>query len=389
MKIALFTETYPPDINGVATHVKSLKDGLESKGHTVLVTTISQSVKRHILKNDVLYCPGKKFKRLCNQGVTYPLSIKRYNYIKNFNPDIIHIHTEFTMGMLGVYCSKRLNIPLVQTMHTMYDEYMYYLIPKPFIPIAKKTTHKYAKFIANRATAMTGPSKKVQEYYKKCGVNKNISVIPNPVDLEKFNINNLDMHSISKLKQKYNITENHIVICFCGRIAKEKNLDVLLHNFHKTLNKKDNLKLLMFGDGPYRPDLEKLSLQLNLDDFITFIGNIENSELPSYYAICDMYITTSLSDTNSISMLEAMAMGLPVLHIYDPLNEGQIINGVNGYIFYNETQMYNKILEYKNKSLEQKAEFKKSVIQSVQKSGKSNLASYLLEVYNATYIHKK
>ena len=129
MRIALFTETYLPQINGVVTHVKTLKDGLERLGHEVMVVTADSSTSRHYLQGDVLYCPATRLKRLYNYCAALPISNTRLRYIRRFNPDVIHIHTEFGVGISGVVAAKILNIPLEYTLHNMLDEYFYLIVP--------------------------------------------------------------------------------------------------------------------------------------------------------------------------------------------------------------------------------------------------------------------
>ena len=113
MRIALFTETYPPQINGVATHVKSLKDGLEQLGHQVLIVTADINTRRHYLKDNILHCPALEMKRLYGYGLSSPVDIRRLRIIQNFQPDVIHIHNEFSIGLFGVAAARILKLPRV------------------------------------------------------------------------------------------------------------------------------------------------------------------------------------------------------------------------------------------------------------------------------------
>ncbi len=381
MNIALFTETYLPYINGVVTHVKALKDGLEKMNHNVLIVTADVNAKKHYIKDGVLWCPAKEIKRIYDYGVASPISFKRLRIIKKFNPDIIHIHNEFGIGLSGVNIAKILKVPVVYTLHTMYDDYLYYITPKRLLPIAQKISHRYLKYLANSATAITGPSLKVQEYLTECGVAKKVNVVPNPVELDKFDMSKVSEERVKEIKEKYNIDDSKFMVTFCGRLGKEKSVDVLLNYFAKTVNRDDNINLFILGDGPSKVELEEIAKELKIDDLVTFAGRVEHDDLVNFYACCNLYVTTSLSDTNSISMLEAMATGLPVLHILDELNEGQVVEGINGFIFNSAEEMYQKILNYKNMSSEEKHILKCSVIESVKKSGQENLANYLLDVY--------
>ena len=129
MRIALFTETYLPHINGVVTHVKILRDGLLQQGHEVLVVTADYQTRHHYIKDGILHCPAIKSKRFYGYGVASPFSRRRLKLVQDFHPDIIHIHNEFGIGLSGIFAAKQLHVPLVYTLHTMYDDYLYYVAP--------------------------------------------------------------------------------------------------------------------------------------------------------------------------------------------------------------------------------------------------------------------
>lgn len=381
MRIALFTETYLPYINGVVTHVKALRDGLEKQGHEVLVVTANTKTHHHYIKDGVLNCPAKTFKKLYNYGLASPVSARRLTLLRRFRPQIIHIHNEFGVGLSGTIMAKQLDIPLVYTLHTMYDDYLYYIVPPKLVPALKRFSHRYMKFLAQKATALTGPSQKVQEFFNGCGVQKSVNVVPNPVELDMFSPQIIDKSKANALRKQYDILDDDILVSFCGRLGREKSVDVLLKNWAKVVKKEDKLKLMILGEGPCLEELKDLAKDLNIDDMVKFTGRVEHSELPNYYGACQLYITASLSDTNSISMKEAMATGLPVIHIHDPLNAGQVVNGVNGYIYKDADEMYSILNKFKDMTDEQKKEIQNSVINSVKIYSCEALAGYLVSVY--------
>lgn len=390
MRIALFTETYLPYISGVVTHVKLLKEGLEKLGHTVLVVAADPDTRHHYIRDGVLHCPAKTLKRIYDYGLAAPYSHRRLKMIRDFNPDIIHIHTEFGVGLSAIHIAKALRIPLVYTLHTMYDEYIYYIAPRQLVPMMTKISHRYFRLFAKRATEITGPSKKCTEYIQNdCKLDRNVNVIPNPVELDKFQPENITEEQKIAFRKKYGIADDEMLICFCGRIGREKSVDVLLDYWAETVKPEDRMRLVIIGDGPCKQELEEQAARLGISNMVTFTGSVPNNELPPYYASCDLYVTASLSDTNSISMLEAMATGLPVVHRYDKLNEGQVRTGVNGYIFYDAKEMYQVFKEYQKKPAEEKRILEHSVRESVKQAGSENLANYLLTVYNKAYLDKK
>ena len=130
-----------------------------------------------------------------------------------------------------------------------------------------------------------------------------------------------------------------------------------------------------------RPELEAQAEALGLSEMVTFTGRVEHQDLPPYYAICDVYVTASLSDTNSISMLEGMCSGLPVLQRTDPLNAGQVVDGENGFNFNTPREMADKLRRIRSMDPEVLAGFKRSVIESIRHSGARDLANHTLAVY--------
>ncbi len=389
MKIALFTETYLPYINGVVTHVKALHDGLEHLGHEVLVVTVDTKARRHYIKDGVLYCPAKEMKKLYHFGLASPFSGKRYRMLRDFEPDVIHIHQEFGIGLSGARIAKKLDKPLVYTLHTMYDDYLYYIVPERLTPLLRRIAHRYFRYLGKSATELTGPSMKVQEYFDMCGVHKSVNVVPNPVELDVFNPSNLNREHIAAIRKQYGVADDETLVSFCGRLGKEKSVDVLLDNWAKYVKPDDKCKLMILGGGPCLPELTEQAKRLGIDKQVIFTDVIPHEKLPDYYGACQLYVTASLSDTNSISMKEAMATGLPVLHIKDPLNAGQVVDGVNGFIYRNAEEMYALLKRYQAMTNEEKAALTASVINSVKIYGCEALAKYLVGVYEKAIKEKQ
>lgn len=389
MRIALFVETYLPYINGVVTHVNLLKDGLEKQGHEVLIVTADPGVKHHIVKDGVLHCPAKTVKRLYSYGIAAPYNRRRMRLISDFNPDIIHIHQEFGIGMSGLYAAKTLKIPVVYTMHTMYDEYLYYVSNDRFMPIVRRLSQRYFKGIAKRSACITGPSKKVSEYFEKIGVKKKVNVIPNSVELDKFNLDTIDKEQGLKVRKELGIGEHDFVTLFVGRLGKEKSVDILLDYWKEDLTKDKDIKLLIVGEGPAKIELIQQAKELGIEDQIFFAGKVEHEELTKYISACDIYATASTSDTNSISMLEGMAMGLPVLQILDRLNEDQVVNGVNGYVFNSADELGYYLRLVKNMPEEELQEMRERVSRSIVNSDCNTLAEYMQSLYYQVYSSKE
>lgn len=381
MRIALFTETYLPHINGVVTHVKILRDGLEQLGHEVLVVTADADAHHHFVEDGVLHCPAHTSKRFYNYSLSLPVSSTRLKFVRDFAPDIIHIHNEFGIGMSGLLCAKILRVPLVYTLHTMYDDYIYYIAPKPLVKAATKVSRRYFKFIAKHSNALTGPSQKCQEYFRLTGLKKDVSVIPNAVEVDQFSPREVPEEVKADLRERCGIRDDSMVACFVGRLGREKSVDVLLDYWKAGVKPEDHIHLVVIGDGPVRPELEDQARALGIEDMVTFTGRVEHEDLPPYYALCDVYVTASLSDTNSISMLEGMCSGLPVLQRNDPLNADQVRDGKNGFNFNSPEEMAQKLRQIQAMDQEALQGFKESVIASIRENGARELAERTLTVY--------
>ena len=385
MRIAIFTETYLPQINGVVTQIKILKEGLEALGHTVLIVTADSKAHTHYLKDNVLHCPAHNLKRIYNLDLASPVSRTRLKYLREFRPDIIHVHNEFSIGLSGMAIAKILKVPLVYTLHTMYDDYIYYIAPKPLIPLTKKLYHRYFRMFPQNAAVVTGPSKKCQEYTYEIGSDKKVEVIPNPVELDTFAPQTSTPQQRAQIREQYHIPQDATVACFVGRLGREKSVDVLLRFWAQEMKPQDNMRLLIIGDGPEKEPLEQLAQQLGITDTVVFTGKVLHPDLPPYVHTCDIYVTASLSDTNSISMLEGMAGGLPVLQLYDELNADQVTDGVNGYMFRDAAEMGQRLRQIRDMEPEELQKLKTSVIQSVKNSGAQTLANYIQTIYYNIY----
>ena len=382
MRIALFSDTYLPEINGVAIHVAALKEGLEALGHEVLVVTTTPKDKTSFDSNGVLHCPSIQLKKIYGYGLSMPINMRQFNIIRKFNPDVIHIHTEFGIGLFGILVSKMLRRPVIYTLHTIYDDYVYYVVPRPLVKTGQRVFYKYIKSLYKRATVITGPSPKSLEYLNNAGLHRNIEIIPNPVDVERFSLENVEREEVAQVRSKYNIPNDAFVGCIVSRVGKEKSIDVLLDYIAKYSTKNEKFRFLIVGDGPAKKDLEAQAKRLGIDKVVIFTGKVPNGQLLPYYAASDVFLTASLSDTNSISMLEAMSMGLPIIQREDVINKGQVVENVNGFIFTDESTFGEKLDLVYNMSAVDRVELSKRVRNSViQSNTKNNMAAKIVSVY--------
>ena len=380
MKVAIFTETYFPFISGVVTHIKTLKESLEHAGHEVLIVTTSPKAVCHYVKDGVLYCPAI-LKRIYGYGLSNPVNIQRLRIIQDFDPDIIHIHTEFSMGIFAQFAARKLKKPIVYTLHTMYDDYMFYVAPERFQNMVKPAAHVYFRKVANKATEIIGPSLKVVEFLRRCGVERHINIIPNTVDLSDFMPENVSRDDVAAIRTKLGIRDGDTAMCFVGRLGKEKSIDVLVEFFAAHFRGDDAYKLFIIGDGPEKENLERQIVRLGVGAQVRLLGRIEHQFLPPYYHACDLFTTASLSEMNSISMLEAMASGLYVIQRLDIYNKNQITPGENGNVFNTAEEMAALLREEAALTPEQRALRRQKVTAFTQRYGEKEFIRAVLNVY--------
>jgi len=382
VKIALLTETWHPFTNGVVTHIEVLSEGLTTLGHDVLIVTADPDVHQDTVdEQGVLHCPGIPLKKVYGYALASPFSMNRYRMLKQFQPDVIHIHQEFGMGTFGLIASRLLRIPLVYTLHTAYDEYLHYLASAPLIPVVRVLSRGYVKFLASSASVVTGPSEKSAAYLHARGVETPFVYTPNSIDLRKFNPETITDAARQQFRQQLGIDLEATLAIFTGRLGKEKSVDQLIQYWHQNIDRHENLHLMVVGEGPEEGVLRTLAEKFNLTRHVHFIGKIAHQMMPLYYAAADFFVTASGTEMMSISMLEAQAMGLPVLQRFDPMNPDQITEGVNGFYFNNSSEFGIHLKTLHQLTSMDKTKWRHRCRQFVTNQDSTDLADRLLQTY--------
>ena len=391
MRIGLFTDSYPPYINGVSTSVAMLKRALEKKGHTVYVVTVSNNALKYEYdeKEHIVKVPGiptgiydYRLSRI------YPLTM--INTMKNWNLDVIHSHTEFGIGILARLFAKQFNIPLVHTYHTLYEDYTHYITHGYFEKSSKKVVEYLTKFYCDKtANELIVPTNKIYKLFKeKYEFEKNIHIIPTGIEVERFFTENVDKSYVQILKKRLKIQKKDFVILFVGRLASEKNVEFLLKATQKLVKKYSNIKLLIVGDGPDKEKYEDLVEKLAISKNVIFNGKAAWEEMPFYYHCADIFATASTTETQGLTVIEAMASSVVPICINDSSFLGTVTHELNGLIFNTEKEFIEEVLKlYLDKKLLERYS-SQARIQAEHCSSKS-YAERVLEVYNRAIIDKR
>lgn len=380
VRIAIFSDTFPPEINGVANFAYLSANALADRGHEVKVFTASRISQKKL--NEKI---GKKFKIFTELSVHSPIySDTRvplptgiaFPHLLKFRPDIIHAHTPFTLGWEAVTVAKIMRIPLIGTHHTFYDYYLKHA--KIDFKITRRAIWKYTVSFYNFCDLVTAPSQSLSREMKNHGLKKPVVVLPNFVNTYLFKPAN--EFEKNKLKKQYKINSKSIV--YMGRLSYEKSIDQVIGAFKLTLSSMPNLKLMIIGDGPERENLEKLVSKLDIKKKVIFTGFLRGESLAKALQANDIFATASKTETFCISALEAMSVGLPIIAVREKGVSEIVKDNQNGFLIETgkTTDMAKKIVDLvKDKKMLGK--FSKASRLIAKKYSKENVTPRLEKIY--------
>ncbi len=380
MKIGLFTEAYYPIISGVSISIDTLSKELIKLGHEVIIITNDHEFATNDEEN-VLRFVGK---RLPMKGLkefrVAKVTNKKVAEIGNLSLDIIHCHTEFTMGRLGRRAAKKYNIPIVHTYHTMYEDYIHFISKIFRVPLTY-VSKKYSKSFAESADSVIFPTVKVKRTFDKYGFVKASDIIPTGIYLDRFRRINYKKVQLDKLKDSLGIKDSDFLLLFLGRMSREKSVELLLEQFKIITKDYPNAKLLLVGGGPDLKYFKELIITLGLTDQVITTGMVQPSDVGLYYHISDLFVNFSITETQGLTYIESLASGVPLLVKYDDNLEGVIEEGFNGFSFKDDKDfipLFEKI--YSNQILLNKITNNSS--KAIERFSAENYALNVLKVYN-------
>jgi 1,2-diacylglycerol 3-alpha-glucosyltransferase len=337
MNIGIFTDAYYPQVSGVVTSTMILKNELIKLGHSVTIITVTHPDVDE--EEGIIRLPSIPFFLLPSQRVGMIYSRKIMNKIKKLDLDIIHTQTEFSIGLFGRIVAKKLDIPVVHTYHTMYEDYIHYVSRGIMLKPASEFAKKVSKLYCRDCSAIIVPTLKVKDALQHYGLIRHIDVIPTGVNMEPFEKSNYKEELIKEEKRFFGINETDPVVLFIGRIAKEKSVDVIVNSMKVLTEKIPNCKLLIVGDGPERENLEELAKELNIEKSVIFTGERPWAEIGKYYQMGNVFVGASLTETQGLTFAEAMAAQIPVVAKYDKNLDGMIRDKFNGRFFYKDENL--------------------------------------------------
>lgn len=306
MRIGMMADVYKPHVSGITNYIVLNKRYLESHGHEVFVFTFG----------DEDYDDGEKN---VVRSPALPLFDTGYYLSLRYSPkaqkllrtmDVVHVHHPFLSGSLALrYCRPR-SIPVIFTNHTRYDLYAQVYLPVLPDVIGETALEAYLSSFCRGCDRVIAPSEGMRGVLKRLGIESFVDVVPNGVDLNPF------QHVQEPVdRASLGFTGEDVVMVYAGRLGPEKNLGFLMRSFAGTARAYDNVRLLIVGDGRERDNLMDQVRLFGLEYKVHFTGMVPYADLPRYLASADAFVTASVTEVHPLSIIEAMAAGLPVLGI--------------------------------------------------------------------------
>lgn len=343
MRIGLFTDTYFPQVSGVATSIRTLKTELEKLGHTVFIFTTTDKDIEGFDDWTIIRLPSVPFFAFKERRIAYGGFKEALEIAKRYRLELIHTQTEFSLGFMGIEIGKKLQIPVIHTYHTQYEDYVRY-IAKGLI-IRPSMVKYYIRLFSTDVNGVICPSEIVENLLKTYKIKSDLRVIPTGIDLAKFDRPEIQETDLLALRERLGIARDETMLLSLSRISYEKNIQAVIKALPDVLHENPKVKLVIAGGGPYEEDLRKLIKKLHLTDHVLMTGMIPPSETALYYKAADFFISASTSETQGLTYLESLATGTPVIAEKNPYLEHVINDPAYGYLYTDESELAGAILE--------------------------------------------
>ncbi len=372
LRIAIFSDSVLPVLNGVSVSVNSLVSELRNQGHSVHV--FCPRYPRHREHDPNTY----RFRALetpWTKGfpLAYPPFLRQLRRFRRHDFDVIHTHTIGVLGFVGLRWAESHDLPIVSTYHTLYDRYAHYI---PFIPrrYVRFKIAKHTNFYYNRVDRVITPSNASYRWLRRHSVTTPITVIPTGARPKMM----LDR---SEVRQQLGIPPEQRIMLWVGRLAIEKNMEMLFEMATIAFVRDPQLRLWIVGDGPYRSECKALARRFGIGDRVRFVGFVPHDEVPRYYTAADVFVFSSMTETQGLVVQEAMTYGLPAVCVAGGGASASIEDGVNGFIVKNEAEGFASTVLNVLRDDDLHARLSENAARSVRLHGTPEMCERVVQVY--------
>ncbi|MEW6528788.1 MAG: glycosyltransferase [Candidatus Micrarchaeota archaeon] len=372
MKLAFFTDSYLPNIDGVVSYIVNYKQLFEKMGHEVYIFAPGTKKQKDENKDPrVHYFSSTSFKPYPDYRIALFPFVSATNMIKEIRPDIIHSHGIATTGIAAFRSAKKINAPAIVSFHTMVSEATHYLTEKKSLQsFLESVAWRYIEWYYSNFDRVIAPSNFSKTILEKHNI-KNVVLKPSGIDTNIF-CHEVECEFISK---KYKI--NGPIVLYVGRLAMEKNLSLLIDAAQKVINKIPSVKFIIGGKGPAEEYYTNLVKNSGLSENFIFPGFIPNNELPALYCAADVFAFPSAFDTQGLVVLEAMASGTPAVVPKNSAPAEYINDNENGYCFSDSQDFSEKIIF----AIENKARLSRNAVITAKKYDLKICAKDMIDFY--------
>ena len=378
MKILITSDWNPAAVNGVVTSVKNLRRELELRGHEVRILTLALSPLSQ--EGD-----GVTYLGSIPVGRIYPGARVRRAFVGKYiqelirwKPDVVHSQCEFSTFFLAKRIAEELDIPLIHTYHTVYEDYTHYFSPS--VRLGKKAVATLSRWVANHTDAMIAPTDKVRRLLLGYGVCSPIHVIPSGIDLRRF-AGKTEPETLGRMRAELGIPAGNKILVNVGRQAEEKNLEELLR-FRANMGRRD-VTLLLVGGGPWKTHLEGVAACLGLKaPDVVFAGMVPPETVVDWYRMGDLFVSASTSETQGLTYVEALAAGVPALCRADECLDSVIRQGENGWQ-YTDEETFRSYLEEFFSDPEGRQRMARTALETAEEYSAALFAKRVEEIYLA------
>lgn len=324
----------------MATSIKTLRDQLTREGNQVYIfTTTDPHVDKQHYEKNIFRFTSIPFISFTDRRIAIRGLFKAYRIAKRLNLDIIHTQTEFSMGVIGRFVAKKLNIPCLHTYHTMYEDYLHYVANGHLL----KPVHVKEGTLAfcHHLDGVVAPSKRVLDKLVSYGVQSPIRVIPTGIDVNHY------QHAPKvDLRPKLGFKPDTPILLSVSRLAQEKNLGTMLSAMPQIIKRVPSVQLVIVGDGPVREALKNQVKRMHLNQHVTFVGQIDNDKVYQYYQMANVFVSTSNSESQGLTYIEALATGLKVVVVRGAYTEDLLNQKTLGMTFRGIPEYVQDVVEY-------------------------------------------
>ncbi|WP_314060344.1 glycosyltransferase family 4 protein [uncultured Vagococcus sp.] len=359
MKIGFFTDTYFPQISGVATSIKTLKDELEKNGHEVIIFTTSDPNAEE--EEGIVRMPSIPFISFKDRRVVISGMIDAYEKAKSHHLDIIHTHTEFGTGWLGKYIAKQLGIPTVHTYHTMYEDYLHYIAHGKLIrPYHVKQA---SRAFCRNLSGVVCPSERVVDKLRQYQIHAPMAIIPTGVNLSKFEAG--PSKELSSIREEYGLQEDHVLLLSLSRLSFEKNIQAIIQGMPIILASIPTAKLLIVGKGPYLEELQDLVSKLEIGEAVIFVGEVLNHQVGRYYREADYFVNASDSESQGLTYIEALASYTKIVAKGNDYLEQLIVDPALGQTFETDDDFAESFISYYHQEISDQPQIRQAKLYEI------------------------